>query len=493
MVILSLADFHLSNDDEHISRDFENSLAYFEKFFRTKIMPVSQWRPDFICVCGDIANKAKKDEFEQAKKVINSIARLVELPTDHVMLVPGNHDLCRPQAQTAKLKIQKSWFHRIAEWVKGSSPCQNTSGYTNTLKEISKWLEDGAKVSESLRQTLLGMFGDYASFRNSLFSENIDGISYIDLMSAVGVPELKGLCGIRKFDNGKIAFAELNSTWCDLGGTNRNVRFGHNIVNKAYQELDALKRAGYFIVGLFHHSMRFLDIEEYQARSMFDVYDNIVKVCDMCLSGHEHGARAKEPDFLGNQCQYFLNAGFMSPDPHNNLLESGAMLLQIDRYKETIKVRKFLRESDNSWYEHPRMSTCSYAINTHYGSASEGSSEDDNEIKIVDPTEYRVRAAEIIRVFGSKYSLGKSISRDTCELVYHSRDAEDSKVVAYVAFISSANYQKAELVFPDSKLRLKLFVFIVDRKHSAGSDETTVKLKGGYRTKHLSGNLVLLS
>ena len=485
-------------DSESISLAFENSLANFEKSLASIRESEPGWKPDFICICGDIANKALKSEYEQAEDVINRIAAVACLSRDYVMLVPGNHDLVRPP------KDEKGGYDsvlgKIAKWLKlvpGNHdlvrpPKDEKGGYDSVLGKITKWLKDKNEKdtnTKAVRPIIGSMFGRYASWRSSLLSD-VPGIRYVDLMATVGFPELRGLCGLRIFDSYKVVFAELNSSWCDLGGKNRDVRLGHEIIKEAYQNLEILKRRGFFIIGIFHHSMRFLAVDEYQVRSEFKVYDNIVRVCDLCLSGHEHGSQPKDPDFLGNRCQYILNAGFMSKDEQNNIYESGAMLLRINRYDETVDVRKLMRDTDNTWHEHSEMSTYSLAINRHpvsFGGSHDSTSE---KYHYVDSREHRTRIAEVIRIFGSKYSLGADVnsSRDTCELMY-----DGSKRVGYVAFVSGKNCNSVELEFPAPELKIKLYVIKVDSRYMEENDEDLSALKQKYRDQLLSGKMIVIS
>ena len=234
MVILSIADLHLTNANELSHDAFENSLTNFESFLRSKIEEDKNWKPDYVCICGDIANKAQKDEFRLAENVVDRIAKSAYLSKAYVMAVPGNHDLIRPDK-----KQQRSALRAIEHWLQSG----DTKGTTKTQKDKNKL---------ALHHTLHSMFNGYAKWRASILPD-MQGMRYIDLMAKVGIPPmygLHGLCGLRIFEKEKVVFAELNSSWCDLGGKNRDVRFGKIIVDIANQELESLKRQGYFVVGL---------------------------------------------------------------------------------------------------------------------------------------------------------------------------------------------------------------------------------------------------
>ena len=52
---------------------------------------------DCILICGDIANKGKKEEYDSARKFINSISSVLEVDDQkpNVFVIPGNHDIDR--------------------------------------------------------------------------------------------------------------------------------------------------------------------------------------------------------------------------------------------------------------------------------------------------------------------------------------------------------------------------------------------------------------
>lgn len=457
MVILSIADMHLRTEQDH-SVAFKNSLANFTKFMATTIIPDDRWKPDFICICGDITDKAKKEEFEKAQGIVSQIAQSAELSGQYVMMVPGNHDLVRPTGDSDTL-----------------------DRYVNDTK---RWLDNGNKIPDDTHSA----FSTYAAFRASMLQET-DSIQYVDLMKELKIDDMRGLYGLRVFHNDKVVFAEFNSTWCDIGGTRRSVRLGNILVNKAFQRLQQYKDAGYFIVGMFHHSLRFLDVQEYQVRSHFHVYDNIVKVCDICLSGHEHGMEAKDPDALGNSCQYILNAGFFSIDPENFLHESGATLLRINRNEETLQVRKLLRKSDNTWHDSDTISTYSLAIRRH-------TSPINPEIpktpipKNVSSRDDRTMTSAILRIFGDSFSLGNKIdgATDTYEL----RSTATGQLEAHVVFADQYNALSVDAALPAEHDK-KLLVINVNGNYTDCKDPTDAILRKRFRKQILSGRVVVLS
>lgn len=53
---------------------------------------------DYVFVCGDVAFKGAKDEYDEAKEYIEKICKIVGCTDEQVFVVPGNHDLNRKAA-----------------------------------------------------------------------------------------------------------------------------------------------------------------------------------------------------------------------------------------------------------------------------------------------------------------------------------------------------------------------------------------------------------
>ena len=52
-------------------------------------------QPDLMIVTGDLADRGKRSEFGQAAKFLAALAEAVNLPPQHVAIIPGNHDVNR--------------------------------------------------------------------------------------------------------------------------------------------------------------------------------------------------------------------------------------------------------------------------------------------------------------------------------------------------------------------------------------------------------------
>lgn len=122
------------------------------------------------------------------------------------------------------------------------------------------------------------------------------------------------------------------------------MKFGQPVIFDFQHEIETLKGKDYLIVSLFHHSFFKLAHEEYQPAGIgYCMYDRIVDLSDICLSGHEHGPDSKRPDFLRNSAQYFLNGAFFDA-MGQKAPDASASFMRINR-KENLIEQKQLRYS----------------------------------------------------------------------------------------------------------------------------------------------------
>ena len=343
MIILSIADLHTPAVYKETvkectqSVELQSTVRYFNRFMSELMAKEPEWIPDYLCICGDIASKAKGEEYQLAKELIKQLAKTCCLSDDYILMVPGNHDM----NVSGMLEQKEHGGYKLKEKDKDAY----LSAINNLLETKSKKRkEDDVKYISSI-------FGAYSDFRKEFINESIP---YFTFPPEYIPPAVAYTCGYKVFEKNKTVFVELNSSWFDLPKLSaRNaVRFGDLHIQWLYNEIKEMKQRGYYVVTMFHHSLRYLDLAEYQTRDpQFPVYDNIIDMSDLCLSGHEHGSKSKEPDMLGNTCQYILNGGFYSPDAHNRVMESCASLIKIDPYKEQLTIRRFAKGTDGQWHE----------------------------------------------------------------------------------------------------------------------------------------------
>ena len=84
-LILNLSDIHISSEED-VSRYLLQLKTDLKSTKKIKEM-------DYIILSGDITNKASKEEFKLAKNFITEISKSLNIKNENIIIVPGNHDL----------------------------------------------------------------------------------------------------------------------------------------------------------------------------------------------------------------------------------------------------------------------------------------------------------------------------------------------------------------------------------------------------------------
>lgn len=320
----------------HIVKDnaqFSTSLENFTKTLGELWKRDESWKPDFICICGDIINRGaielfgdmeSPDDIGYAGNAIREIANAAGLPYRYIMMVPGNHDFYKND-----ITDKQDYISQTIHWL-----ANNATG-----------------IPVETRNALL----PYSVFRKKFLVSNpkfidrdLEGLNR-SLQETFLPEELIDTTGCRVFEREKIIFIELNSAWCDLNNNLRYIIFNRLYIDRLFHKIQRYKQKGYYIVALFHHSLRYLNSDQYAETDRTNLYDQIVDMADLCLTGHDHGYRSKEPDKLANKCQHILNSGFFSVNNPSKVYDSGATLIKIERYNEVIYTLNLKREVNNLW------------------------------------------------------------------------------------------------------------------------------------------------
>jgi len=198
--------------------------------------------PEIVVVTGDIAKTGTKSEYNLANQFFDRLLNSLELPSNCLFVVPGNHDVNRRL-------YRKSDIPKYA-----------------TMKDLNEELEN-----EEFRQDLFKGMEDYFSFVEvgypHLISNNKRLVPFVSTY--------KAQCG------SKIGLVGLNSAWmCRRSADKGTIAIGEFQVKKATEEL---KNNGNhdLVIYVFHHPMSWLwHLDRNICRSYFQ--DSIV------LSGHLH-------------------------------------------------------------------------------------------------------------------------------------------------------------------------------------------------------------
>ena len=263
-VILHLSDVHFGCDRSESARALRQLALDGITSAILKLEP--EWRPTIVCLSGDIANRGKSSEYEEAAKWLESLLRELSIPPDHIVICAGNHDIDR----------EKVTYARPAD-------------ATEADKMLSCPLDVKYKVP----------FEGYTTFAKTF---GIGELQFADRTSfLVGQRDLEG-----------ISFCSLNSAWfCRDNSDKEQLWIGRPI-------LDVLEAHGQVLhpqklptapptIFLLHHPKDWYHDSEVHARGRTNTFDVVAGRCHLMLTGHTHG-ESRRPDRNGGAA-YIMTGG----------------------------------------------------------------------------------------------------------------------------------------------------------------------------------------
>lgn len=96
ITILQVSDIEFGNPGQEENIEFAREKLKNDIRKNLRKIGVNSGKVDFMCICGDIAYKGKKDEYEKAKRWLKLLGEeiLMNENFENMLLVPGNHDFC---------------------------------------------------------------------------------------------------------------------------------------------------------------------------------------------------------------------------------------------------------------------------------------------------------------------------------------------------------------------------------------------------------------
>src|ERR1019366_7149548 len=101
-VVLHLSDVHFGCDKSDSARALRQLALDGITSAILKVEP--EWRPTIVCLSGDIAYRAKSSEYEEAAEWLAKLLKELSIPSDHVVICAGNHDIDREKVTYSRPK-----------------------------------------------------------------------------------------------------------------------------------------------------------------------------------------------------------------------------------------------------------------------------------------------------------------------------------------------------------------------------------------------------
>ena len=261
-IILHMSDLHFSSNEEKkrekdvIMNSLVDALKNLEE----------EWRPNIICVSGDIVDRYDVAAYPIAGEWFGKLAEILNISMDNFILTPGNHDCSRDIKKYPKLDSNDD---RLVDEV---LDC-----------EIPDYLS--------------GRFGAYEKFCEDLKIPPYtwqNGDNY--------------LVGYRVIND--VVYLGCNTEWFAYSDETK-LRLGKKIVaelQRASDELGDFKK-----VAIMHHGgeVGFHENEVQYHNDICPALHYLWRICDMTLYGHSHEQVGGEPNKMENHC-FTIRAGATS-------------------------------------------------------------------------------------------------------------------------------------------------------------------------------------
>lgn len=303
--ILHLSDLHFGWDGNQADKD--NRKIALTSLIEKVANLNSDWKPNCICITGDIGWKGVSTDYTEAAIWINSLLSSLNISVESLFLCPGNHDINRQVA---------------LEYIRPSKS------------------EEADRVLRiPLPKYLLNAFEAYSYFCDSI---GIPKLSY-------GTNE-SNLFGIRKY--GFISFCTINSAWFsqdnyDKGNLWLGLPLIKNLIASGQLSLINNQRSDEICISLLHHPKEWLNESEQRADDLGreNTFDYLSRRCHLILTGHTHGEVRKADRFAEGAWHLSGGAAFAGASHFNSFriikVESDRFVYRSFEYDP--------RSSDNCW------------------------------------------------------------------------------------------------------------------------------------------------
>lgn len=332
---LHLSDLHF---EATVQREFEvgqvvKALQNDLKWLREEYQGL---KPDAVFFTGDLAHKAKPDEFAKAFEMcLNPILEECDLKPSDLFIVPGNHDVDR--SQTTKIDV-------------------------SIVQQLDRASDIHALLNDSLqagyRQQLLQRMNTYKAAVGSIAGLPFDAEA------------LSWGCTLESESGHRIGVIGLNSVWtsASVEGSDGEVDdqgkliVGRTLLQAALEQIEGSEPKT--CIALMHHPISWLQHWDEQ-----DIRRVLREECRFVLHGHVHETTV---DFLGDPSPstMVVSAGALfkkydQSDFHTCLHAYNLVRLDLASSEGTIYFRRFDPVSgrygmDDTTFEHVRNGQCSF-------------------------------------------------------------------------------------------------------------------------------------
>lgn len=294
---LHISDVHFETADSGTRRNYWAQDKVKETFIRDlpELLREEHLEPDIVFLTGDVAFSGDRKEYDIAVKFLDELRQRLPKPNVPIMLIPGNHDVCRSVAER----------------------------YSREEKDAQTFLASNQAIIEYMHSP------KHADDRTRVFRRLDNFRAFTKRCKRFGQPLLDGHCAfssVQSINGVGVGIAGMNSAWrCSSDADRGRVVLGVPQIDEAVKQLqDAHLR-----VALVHHPPEtdwyVLDDMRYQ-REAFPNFDFV-------LRGHEHDPRVQLSFFAGREYCHI----------------SAGALYSTDAYQKSFNVVQLDLETQSAW------------------------------------------------------------------------------------------------------------------------------------------------
>jgi hypothetical protein len=317
--ILHISDLHFGWDGNQKAQN-ERKLA-LNGMLRLLSSLDSDWKPNCVCITGDIGWRGKSADYSEAKEWIENLLRILEIEANALLLCPGNHDLDRT---VAALNIRPHNSIEADRVLGNIPPPRQYQEPFNEFIDFCKQL--------SLPPLLLGDYQNY-------------------------------LVGVRSF--GGVTFLSLNTAWFSQDDEDEgNLWLGlpqlQHLEAKGQLPHPSKLYESPLCIALFHHPKESLHQAEQRAEDYGrqNTFDYLVRRCNLALTGHKHGEVRKADRFAEGAWHLSGGATYAGGNYFNTF-----RLINVERDRFIYRSFEYdPRSADNIWYPKDQATQLSFFL-----------------------------------------------------------------------------------------------------------------------------------
>jgi len=247
ITILHLSDLHIESVEQaHIYRtQLETDL----------VQELGVQRLGYLVISGDIANRAKKTDYEAAFHLVEDLVRLFRLDSGRVIAVPGNHDVDWDLSR-------KAYTFRFNEHLPSPLPADRSI----PAGEAGALLRD-----DTLYRDRFVSFSTH--FHRRMYSGQDYPLDYVEQVQLV------------KRHDDRILFLGLNSSWQVDHHFNRRAGIHMPALGRALDSIQRENLDEWLKIAIWHHPVTGKEMMDDEFLELLEVHG-----FQLCLHGHVHEA-----------------------------------------------------------------------------------------------------------------------------------------------------------------------------------------------------------